>query len=68
MEISLQLVQLLVFCNVEEYLYLFMVCLATILVFWANSVEEHQSGYMDTESEPRTFEHGAIDHFFFHGH
>jgi hypothetical protein len=68
MEISLQLVQLLVFCSVEEYLYLFIVSLATILAFWTNIVEEHRSGYMDTESEPRTFEHEAIDHFFIRGH
>jgi len=68
MEISLQLVKLLVFCSVEEYLYLFVVCLATVLVFWTNSVKELRSGYMDKESEPRTFEHEAIDHFFIHGH
>jgi hypothetical protein len=105
-EISLHLVQLLDFCNVLEYLYLFIVSLATILVFWmkitnwkdcirdrikwktlfekaktslklwrlrkkeelvfwTNSVEEHRSGYMDTESQPRTFRTRSNRKFIF---
>lgn len=68
MEISLQLMQLLDFSNVEQYLYLFIVSLATVLVFWTNSVEEHWSGNMDTESEPRTFRTRSKLPFLFHGH